>query len=292
MRLLVACINCNHQYDATGHAIGTRFRCSCGTTLKVQEPQGHNAAVVRCSSCGASRGDGTNCQFCGSTFTLHERDLNTICPGCMSRISDSAKFCHSCGVLIAADSAGTEAADSDCPACGDVKLFSRQIGEEKLAILECHQCAGLWVGEQVFRHLELRAKQKIGDTMARQGPARSTPEALNRSGNTMVYRPCVVCGKLMNRQNYGRRSGVIIDRCGDHGIWFDNDELSTILGWIQEGGLDHSRKVEEEKQIARVKDRQMSAAFFEEQSDRLGKNKRYQDPFYGLAGALLKGLLD
>lgn len=49
----------------------------------------------------------------------------------------------------------------------------------------------------------------------------------------------------MNRRNYARRSGVIIDACKDHGIWFDADELPRILAWVRAGG-----KAEAEQQEA------------------------------------------
>ena len=34
---------------------------------------------------------------------------------------------------------------------------------------------------------------------------------------------------MMNRQNFGRRSGVIIDVCKGHGVWFEPGELSAVL---------------------------------------------------------------
>jgi hypothetical protein len=42
-------------------------------------------------------------------------------------------------------------------------------------------------------------------------------------------------------RHYGRRSGVIIDVCRNHGIWFDADELPRILEWIRQGGLAQAR---------------------------------------------------
>src|SRR5260221_12423466 len=70
MRLLVACPKCNRQYDASALAIGKRFRCHCGTVLSVQEPRGHDAAVVCCAYCGAPRADGApTCAYCGADFT-------------------------------------------------------------------------------------------------------------------------------------------------------------------------------------------------------------------------------
>jgi hypothetical protein len=46
----------------------------------------------------------------------------------------------------------------------------------------------------------------------------------------------VICKQPMNRRHYGRTSGVIVDMCRDHGIWFDADELTRILAWLHAGG--------------------------------------------------------
>jgi hypothetical protein len=55
-----------------------------------------------------------------------------------------------------------------------------------------------------------------------------------------------VCGELMNRFNYGRVSGVIIDACKDHGIWFDAEALTRILEWIHKGGAEATARAQEE----------------------------------------------
>jgi Zn-finger nucleic acid-binding protein len=50
------------------------------------------------------------------------------------------------------------------------------------------------------------------------------------------YRPCPSCKQLMVRRNYAHASGVIIDLCREHGVWFDADELARILAWVRAGG--------------------------------------------------------
>ena len=42
----------------------------------------------------------------------------------------------------------------------------------------------------------------------------------------------------MNRVNFARCSGVIVDVCRGHGTWFDRDELSGIVQFIRGGGLE------------------------------------------------------
>ncbi len=45
----------------------------------------------------------------------------------------------------------------------------------------------------------------------------------------------------MNRRNFGRHSGVIVDICGSHGIWFDAQELAQVVRWVRSGGLEDAQ---------------------------------------------------
>ncbi len=218
----------------------------------------HDAAVVRCSSCGAPRREGNSaCSFCGSDFTLHERDLHTICPGCMARISDRARFCHGCGQPIAPQAVAGEPTDHACPACGgEWKLYSRSIADDGVTVFECRRCAGLWLGREVFKLLEERALDREASWVAAPGPGEAGPQSRSAA---LVYRPCIECGKLMNRRNYGRKSGVILDVCAAHGIWFDHGELDRVLRWIREGGLARTRTLEREELAARERAKRLEA---------------------------------
>jgi Zn-finger nucleic acid-binding protein len=89
----------------------------------------------------------------------------------------------------------------------------------------------------VFADLARRAAQ-VGDTadplLARLERASRT--APNRRRRGSFYRPCPTCGSLMPRRQYSHGSGVIIDLCKEHGVWFDADELPRLLRWIRTGG--------------------------------------------------------
>ncbi|HHH31213.1 MAG TPA: hypothetical protein ENK57_23090 [Polyangiaceae bacterium] len=63
----------------------------------------------------------------------------------------------------------------------------------------------------------------------------------------MSYRKCPTCDKIMNRKNFGRSSGVIIDICAEHGVWFDPDELTAVLDFVATGGLAESRTREAQR---------------------------------------------
>jgi hypothetical protein len=42
----------------------------------------------------------------------------------------------------------------------------------------------------------------------------------------------------MQRKNFARRSGVIVDWCGHHGTWLDAHEVEDIAAYILAGGLE------------------------------------------------------
>ena len=259
MRLLVACPKCNRQFDATGKSVGDRFRCHCGAVVTIHQPNGHEASVVRCSSCGGPRSEGSAaCAYCGADFTLHEQDLDTICPGCLARVSDRAKFCHHCGIALTPEPLAGESTTYTCPACGNLaQLTNRQIGD--VALLECGRCAGFWVATNVFEGLvERAAKDSLDPDWHLPAPRRDVRWRPGSEQSGSYYRQCPFCGEMMNRTNFGGRSGIIIDTCRDHGAWFDADELATVMIWVRSGGLieaqrrklaDAERKEREEKRI-------------------------------------------
>jgi Zn-finger nucleic acid-binding protein len=236
MRLIVACEECKRQYDASNKRVGDRFHCHCGAEVVVQQPQGHDAAVVSCSSCGAPReGRAEQCAHCGADFTIHERDLQTVCPSCLARVSDRARYCHHCAALLVAESVAGEATEYACPVCGQQRvLTSRRLTDEQINVSECEKCGGFWIGLETFQVLlEIESRRPPTHAAAYQPPLESERRT--------PYRPCAVCGKLMVRRNFGRRSGVIVDICGTHGIWFDAHELAQVVNWIRCGGLEAAR---------------------------------------------------
>jgi hypothetical protein len=54
----------------------------------------------------------------------------------------------------------------------------------------------------------------------------------------------------MPRKNWGQRSGVIVDVCSAHGIWFDADELAGVLRWVRDGGLEQPKPGEGARTMA------------------------------------------
>jgi hypothetical protein len=53
----------------------------------------------------------------------------------------------------------------------------------------------------------------------------------------------------MNRMNFGRLSGTIVDVCRGHGTFLDRGELHQVVQFILEGGLERARQAEREQLI-------------------------------------------
>jgi Zn-finger nucleic acid-binding protein len=106
-----------------------------------------------------------------------------------------------------------------------------------LALLECVACDGVWVDAADFERICADHEAQAAVLTRWSGPA---PLQTTR----VRYRPCVKCGKMMNRMNFGRLSGTIIDLCRGHGTFLDAGELHAVVTFIKEGGLDRARQRE------------------------------------------------
>jgi Zn-finger nucleic acid-binding protein len=248
LRCLVACAGCKRQFDATGFATGSRFHCVCGAIIEVPRFRTNDAAVVRCSSCSAPRSKGArSCQHCGADYTLHEQDLHTVCPTCMTRVSDRARFCHHCATPIMVQGSVGQKTTQSCPECGRRhKMTGRSLGDPPVPVLECSRCAGLWLGREAFELVAERTRDRKMDYPTLQGkPSRPPSDGYPTAAQSGFYRQCPECRKAMNRRNFGRRSGIVIDSCKEHGIWFDARELDGVLKWIRKGGEERVERQEE-----------------------------------------------
>ena len=79
-----------------------------------------------------------------------------------------------------------------------------------------------------------------------KGSVLPRPPQMDPTQQEIFYRPCPVCADLMNRFNFAGCSGVILDACKPHGVWFDADELRRIVEFIRGGGLDVARGLEKD----------------------------------------------
>jgi Zn-finger nucleic acid-binding protein len=173
------------------------------------------------------------------------------CPSCLGLMFVGTRFCGHCGEeMVRAETPEGEEL-GDCPRC-KVRLDLLQIAE--ISVRECARCDGLWADVGTFERLCAEREERsavLGFIGSREPKA---PPAAKIS-----YVPCPECGQLMNRSNFARASGVIIDICKAHGVWFDAGELPRIIEFIQKGGMDAARqkeKFEIEEQRKRLREEQ------------------------------------
>jgi Zn-finger nucleic acid-binding protein len=198
-----------------------------------------------------------------------------------------SKHCPHCGAA-AAPATAAELPALKCPRC-QTKMTSITLGA--MAMRECERCAGLWVEVAEFEKICAdREQQSAVLGVASPAPAHQLPSG---DPDKIRYVPCPQCGQLMNRINFARCSGVIVDVCKGHGTWFDRDELSGIVQFIRGGGLEACRQKERreiEYEREQLRTEQMLAA---PRTDLLGLPHSDEDRIGGLSAAsgLLKFLL-
>ena len=206
------------------------------------------AETLNCPNCGAaSASDAPLCQFCGS------RLATVACPSCFAMMFIGSKHCPRCGAAAALPRT-SESEKRQCPRCKS-EMAAVTLGSTTMR--ECEQCLGLWLDVTSFQKVCADKEQQS----AVLGLASPAPTNAVRETSTVHYVACPECSQLMNRINFARCSGVIVDVCKGHGTWFDRDELSRIVEFIRDGGLEASRardKAEIQEERRRLRQDQLA----------------------------------
>lgn len=184
-----------------------------------------DAGGLHCPNCGAAADpEAGRCLYCRGRLAA------ISCPTCFTLGFAGAAFCHKCGTRRTRASGGGP--PKPCPSCKK-ELHAIEVGP--LTMLECSACDGVWVEAGVFERLcaEQDAQAALLD--------RLKPRSGTRAAAAVRYRPCVDCGRMMNRMNFGRISGTVIDVCRGHGAFLDAGELHEIVSFVRQGGLERAR---------------------------------------------------
>ena len=100
----------------------------------------------------------------------------------------------------------------------------------------------------------------------------------------------------MNRVNFGRRSGIIVDVCKPHGTWFDADELPRVVDYVMKGGLEESERREAQKlkdQARQMRNEARSSAQMSAVTHSgWGSSRSSTSAFSGLLGSIGRILVD
>jgi Zn-finger nucleic acid-binding protein len=186
--------------------------------------------ALNCPNCGAGvASNSTQCEFCRTR-------LKTVaCPSCFGLMFIGSMFCGHCGAKAVPPDVA-ERNVGDCPRCRR-PLNSMSIAGTSFR--ECQRCGGLWSDVDTFETVcaDREKQSAVLGFAAKRETAAAPPVKIS-------YVPCPDCKQLMNRSNFARASGVIIDTCKKHGVWFDADELPRIIEFIRKGGLEIARQRE------------------------------------------------
>ncbi len=166
------------------------------------------------------------CGYCGGPVATLR------CGGCYALNAPEARHCSACGRELGLEPIpDPEAASLGCPQC-EIALRGFASGPGRL--FDCDGCGGQFVEHALLRDL-LERREVRGEAVPRR------PQLPPSSPQIVHYLPCPVCQRLMNRHNFGAKSGVIVDICGGHGVWFHAHDLGRVLDFVEGGGLDRAR---------------------------------------------------
>lgn len=190
-----------------------------------------NVEAMNCPNCGSGVQSGAaRCEFCRSR-------LKTVgCRSCFKLMFVGTRFCGHCGAIAAPAAPVDDDESGDCPRCR-TGLETIRVGDTEMAA--CTDCEGIWMDAERFeavcadRERQSAVLGFLGERAARAGQY-----------TKVNYVPCPQCGALMNRNNFAKASGIIVDICKRHGVWFDADELPTIIEFIRRGGMEIARQRE------------------------------------------------
>jgi Zn-finger nucleic acid-binding protein len=161
------------------------------------------------------------------------------CTSCSGRLTGPMTFCPFCGVRQDVNLRQIHFRDlgSDdslpCPHCAtplDVIEFD---SEPKVRIERCTTCYGTFFNPG---ELEVLLDAQT-NPLVWFDPAQLHQITKDFHHDPEVaYRKCPMCAERMSHINFGGRSGVIIDRCGTHGVWLEGSELRRLTEWWRAGG--------------------------------------------------------
>ena len=176
------------------------------------------------------------------------------CCNCGAPLSLKSSVCTYCNSLNDVDlrrkptvAAYSQQMNRICPRCNCKLLTINISGNEPFLIERCELCFGLFfdLGElEEYLSFTYTIKPEINhhslNLLSTENYHKDYP---------VGYIKCPLCEALMNRINYGKKSGVVVNKCSLHGVWLDSGLLNHLIGWAKAGGfeLDKNQKDEDNR---------------------------------------------
>jgi Zn-finger nucleic acid-binding protein len=197
---------------------------------------------------------------------------------------EGSKFCDHCGAPAVAAKVSDANDLGVCPRC---KVGLKQLAIDAISLRQCEKCDGLWSDVATFEKVCSSKEEQIAalSFFGTRPQAKAAPGLIR-------YVPCPSCGQLMNRSNFARSSGVIIDLCKEHGVWFDAGELPKIIEFIESGGLVRSRekeKIDLDAEREKIREERRQLEMYEMRS---GSYPQRSSGFESAGSDFIKALFD
>ena len=236
------------------------------------------AEALNCPNCGAgAASSATQCEFCKTR-------LKTVgCTSCLGLMFLGSRFCGHCGAIAAPVEIDLDGKTGDCPRC---RKALENLRIDKTSIRGCASCDGVWMDAKTFETI-CADRERQSAVLGFLDGRRIHTQPLTK----VNYVPCPDCDQLMNRSNFAKASGVIVDICKKHGVWFDMDELPAIIEFIQKGGMEIARQRERneiELERSKLRDEQQRLAM---QANRSGGGF-FEDPANAGTRSFVRRLFD
>lgn len=153
-----------------------------------------------------------------------------VCGNCHHEYSSTLSNCPYCGALKPQDST-IYTTPLQCPRCS-VDLAVAHVRNIEIDI--CPQCFGLWLDPVEFNFLTSERDVYTDESI----PHYYEKHPISVTHDHYMYIRCPKCHDIMNRKNFKKISGVIIDECADHGVWLDEGELEQIRCFVANTDID------------------------------------------------------
>lgn len=219
--MIIECPRCKSRYDSSLNKPGDQIACRCGQQFYT--PKLPNLAQSwNCPNCGGGASPNqTSCNYCGVVLSFAR------CPSCFSLAPyQGAKFCAECGDSLSTPAKVASEANKDfsCPRCKNKDLERKSV--DNYTVDNCLYCGGVWLDHHVLdKTLVHSNKQANSQALLGKQPVKIA----NLKRHKVSYLPCPECDQLMHRRNFAKKSGIIVDECTAHGVWFDKSELAAAI---------------------------------------------------------------
>lgn len=175
------------------------------------------------------------------------------CTSCSAPLPANSPLCEYCGTRNDLDfieldryALSRKTSTRMCPLCQKAMQSISLTPDGSFAVERCEQCFGLFFDPGEIQAFLERAVSPAYAVNLKQ--IYNINRERTRTVKRAAYIKCPQCGQYMNRVNFGFMSGVVMDRCREHGVWLDNGELVQLMEWKKAGGalVDERRKQQKE----------------------------------------------